>query len=145
MNTETAGILNGWKEVAGYLHSSVRSVQRWERVSNLPIRRVNGSRRSAIFAFPAELDTWLRHPSLKDGAGSDEFGLLAKTELLISESKRLRMELRQRRVELHAAVNGLSDCLVQCQISRSLVEKTFEQLSKSYQCGRPSSPNIQTH
>ena len=145
MNTETPDVLNGWKEVANYLHSSVRSVQRWEQVSKLPIRRVNGSRRSAIFAFAAELDTWLRHPSLKNGVGSDEFGLLPKAELLISESKRLRMELRQRRVELHVAVNRLSDCLVQCQISRSLLEKTFEQLSKSYQCGRPSSPNIQTH
>ena len=32
--------LDSWKEIARYLNRSERTVQRWERESGLPVRRV---------------------------------------------------------------------------------------------------------
>ena len=51
--------LDSWKEIAAYLKRGVRTVQRWERVAGLPVRRVP-STRGAVYAFRAELDQWWR-------------------------------------------------------------------------------------
>lgn len=51
--------LVGWKELAGYLGTSPRTVQRWEQEKGLPVRRVPGSSGHSVFADPAELDRWL--------------------------------------------------------------------------------------
>lgn len=53
-------MLNSWKEIAVYLKCGVRTVQRYERESQLPVRRMSGKARGAVIAFPAELDVWLR-------------------------------------------------------------------------------------
>jgi len=53
-------ILNSWKEIASYLQRAVRTVQRWERDKALPVRRIGTSVKSPVFAYPAEMDTWLR-------------------------------------------------------------------------------------
>lgn len=51
--------LESWKEIAGYLNVSVRTVQRWEEQNQLPVRRVVRSQRSAVFALTDELDRWV--------------------------------------------------------------------------------------
>jgi len=51
--------LQGWKEIATYVKRGVRTVQRWERTSGLPVRRARPSHRSPVFAFPEELEHWL--------------------------------------------------------------------------------------
>lgn len=51
--------LQSWREIAGYFKRSVRTVQRWERVSGLPVRRPRPGPRSPVLAFPGELDQWL--------------------------------------------------------------------------------------
>ena len=48
--------LDSWKEIAGYLKRGVRTVQRWERVSGLPVHRLD--RQGSVFAYKAELDGW---------------------------------------------------------------------------------------
>ena len=53
-------VLNSWKEIARYLGRGVRTVQRYERELGLPVRRPRGRARSAVIAFTAELDEWLR-------------------------------------------------------------------------------------
>jgi len=53
-------LLSSWKEIANYLHRGIRTVQRWEVELGLPVRRPAGKRRSAVIAFRAELDEWLR-------------------------------------------------------------------------------------
>jgi hypothetical protein len=53
-------ILNSWKEIANYLGRGVRTVQRWERDLGLPIHRPKGKDRSAVLAFPEELNAWLQ-------------------------------------------------------------------------------------
>ena len=56
--------LDGWKEISNYLNRGVRTVQRWEIEKALPIHGVpdsSGSQphKSAVYAFPKELDEWL--------------------------------------------------------------------------------------
>lgn len=66
----TAGILNGWKEIAVYLGRGVRTVQRYELSLSLPVRRVSGG----VIAYRDELDRWLRASS--DKASHHEFDMV---------------------------------------------------------------------
>jgi hypothetical protein len=52
-------ILNSWKEIANYLGRGVRTVQRWESDLGLPVHRPKGKDRSAVLAFPFQLEAWL--------------------------------------------------------------------------------------
>lgn len=54
--------LTGWKEVANYLGKSVRTVQRWERVSGLPVHRVQPLG-EVVYAFRSEIDSWRSSPA----------------------------------------------------------------------------------
>ena len=51
--------LRGWKEIAAYLKASERSVTRWESTRGLPVHRVPGSGRDAVFAQRRELEAWM--------------------------------------------------------------------------------------
>jgi hypothetical protein len=68
-------VLNSWKEIAAHLGRGVRTVQRWEQNLSLPIHRPRGKNRSAVVAFPEELDQWLHQTPVRaaairnDGAG----------------------------------------------------------------------------
>ena len=63
-------ILNSWKEIANYLGRGVRTVQRWERDLGLPVHRPMGKDRSAVLAFPQELDRWLQRTPVRSAAMS---------------------------------------------------------------------------
>lgn len=52
--------LNSWKEIAAYFDRDIRTVQLWEKREALPIHRHGHSTRSSVYAFPDELDLWLR-------------------------------------------------------------------------------------
>ena len=58
MNAESRQ-LRGWKEIASHLRVSERSAKRWEQSRGLPVRRMAGSSRDAVFAFTEDLDSWL--------------------------------------------------------------------------------------
>jgi hypothetical protein len=53
-------VLGSWKEIANYLGKGVRTVQRWERYSALPVHRPSGSSKGVVIAFTEELDQWAR-------------------------------------------------------------------------------------
>ncbi|GEM_PF-3934116 len=53
-------VLRSWKEIANYVRTSVKTVQRWEQRYNFPIRRLERSKGAAVFALKAEVDTWIR-------------------------------------------------------------------------------------
>ena len=58
--TGDPAILSCWKDIARYLGKGVRTVQRWEREFDLPVRRPNGAdHKSAVAADPRDLDAWL--------------------------------------------------------------------------------------
>ena len=50
--------LSSWKEIASYLHTTVRTVQRWEKSEQLPVHRHLHAQRHSVYAFKAELDGW---------------------------------------------------------------------------------------
>lgn len=50
--------LRGWKEIANYLKSSTRTVQRWERIG-LPVHRVDSTHSGGVFALVHEVDAWM--------------------------------------------------------------------------------------
>jgi phage terminase Nu1 subunit (DNA packaging protein) len=61
-------ILNSWKEIASHLGCSVRTAQRFEQ-DGMPVRRPAGHSRSAVVAFPEEIDTWMAsQSSVRNGA-----------------------------------------------------------------------------
>ena len=52
--------LDSWKEIAAFLGRAERTVKRWETERGLPVHRVPGGGRSAVFAYGDELSDWLK-------------------------------------------------------------------------------------
>jgi hypothetical protein len=62
--------LDGWKRIANYLHRDVRTVRRWEKQQNLPVRRLMHDKLATVYAYRSELDAWqLGLASYPGGAG----------------------------------------------------------------------------
>lgn len=58
--------LRDWKEIAAFFGRDERTVRRWERQRGLPVRRISGGARNLIFAYPDELERWLRNGGATD-------------------------------------------------------------------------------
>ena len=54
----TSDRLDSWKEIAAYLKKEVRTVQRWEKNLDLPIRRLAHGKQGSVFAYKSELEAW---------------------------------------------------------------------------------------
>ena len=52
--------LDSWKEIATFFARAERTVKRWEAERGLPVHRVPGNGRSAVFAYTDELADWLK-------------------------------------------------------------------------------------
>ena len=52
--------INSWKEIAAYLRVDIRTARRWAQERGLPLRRIPGEGRRAVFAYASEIDAWLR-------------------------------------------------------------------------------------
>jgi hypothetical protein len=59
-------VLNSWKEIATYLGRGIRTVQRYEQNSQLPVQRLRGKAHGVVIAFPKDLDIWLRSASARE-------------------------------------------------------------------------------
>jgi TolB-like protein/Flp pilus assembly protein TadD len=57
--------LDSWKEIAAYLRKEVRTVQRWEKSSDLPVRRLAHAKMGTVFAYKSDLDAWWRDSQTK--------------------------------------------------------------------------------
>ena len=55
--------LDSWKEIASFFGRAERTVKRWESERGLPVHRVPGGGRSAVFAYNEELADWLEGKS----------------------------------------------------------------------------------
>lgn len=51
--------LDSWKEIAAYLRRDIRTVRRWEKTRSLPVHRLPGDGRQAVYAFRNEIEAWL--------------------------------------------------------------------------------------
>jgi FG-GAP-like repeat/FG-GAP repeat len=63
--------LDSWKDIAAYLRRDVSTVIRWEKEKGLPVHRLAGGKRSAVFALTDEIDAWLvsqpsKSPDIRD-------------------------------------------------------------------------------
>ena len=58
--TMTVQRLDSWKQIAAYLNRDQRTAQRWEIQRGLPVHRIPGGLKSAVYAFPNEIEAWLR-------------------------------------------------------------------------------------
>jgi Tol biopolymer transport system component len=67
--------LDSWKEIADYLKRDVRTVIRWGKARGLPVHRVPGGKRQAVFAYPEEIDAWLGSQG-GNGSSHSPLGLL---------------------------------------------------------------------
>ncbi len=56
-------VLRSWKDIAGYLGSCVKTVQRWEQAYGLPVRRLNPHKGAVVYALRSEVDDWLLNRS----------------------------------------------------------------------------------
>jgi hypothetical protein len=69
--TVTMSRLDTWKAIARYLDRTVRTVQRWERLEGLPVRRHVHRRGASVYASQSEVDEWRRrHESAGGHAGT---------------------------------------------------------------------------
>lgn len=60
-------VLDGWKAVADYLGKSVRTAQRWNAESGLPVHKLGAGPREHVYAYRSELDEWRRSASRRVG------------------------------------------------------------------------------
>ena len=51
--------IDGWKEIARYLGRDVTTAIRWERQKGLPVHRVPGGKRQAVYCYAHEIEAWL--------------------------------------------------------------------------------------
>jgi TolB-like protein/Tfp pilus assembly protein PilF len=52
--------LESWGEIANYLRRDIRTVQRWESLHGLPVRRLQIGKQGQVYAYRSELDRWMR-------------------------------------------------------------------------------------
>lgn len=67
-------VLRSWKEIANYVQTCVKTVQRWEQLFGLPVHRLAASKGSVVYAMRAEIDGWMqsRSRSGRSAASSGE-------------------------------------------------------------------------
>jgi len=115
--------LEGWKQIAAYLKRDVRTVQRWERTEQFPVRRQMHRKLGSVLAFKDELDRWIEQrcslQSEKAGTTSlPAYELYLKGRQLFHQFRRKNFE-RAREMfaraievdpEFAAAHAGFADC-----------------------------------
>lgn len=85
-------VLHSWKEIAEYLRLGIRTVQRYEALFSLPVRRPGTSAPAHVFAFSDELDAWLSHRPTREAESpmlrTECAGFLASIEDLVKHAER---------------------------------------------------------
>lgn len=69
--------LDNWKAIAAYLNKDVRTAIRWEKERHLPVHRLPGQKRSAVYAWTSEIDSWL-NTAATNGVGGASVPAVAK-------------------------------------------------------------------
>jgi hypothetical protein len=98
-------ILSGWKEIARYLNSGVRTSQRWE-TSGLPVRRPVHSKRSPVLAQSEDIDRWLHNDALVNGNGASD-PVRVEQQRLCLEMKRKIQTLQHRVMSLQKEIETM--------------------------------------
>src|SRR5260370_4543290 len=64
--------LVSWKEIAAHLGREVDTVQRGEKTEGLPVKRHEHLKKSTVYAYPSELDDWVRKRQPVDDPEADD-------------------------------------------------------------------------
>jgi Tfp pilus assembly protein PilF len=59
VNIPDKRILQGWKEIAEYVDRDERTVKRWEKQREFPVRRMPGNGRANVYIAVSDLEIWL--------------------------------------------------------------------------------------
>lgn len=102
-NTLPPSLLNGWQAIAGYLGKGVRTVQRYERDLQLPVRRPSGKIRGVVVACEIELQQWVSAGSTKS---AEKLPLRSQA---VADLKNRVSELHRRCTEGHGLNESISD------------------------------------
>jgi adenylate cyclase len=115
--------LDGWKQIAAYVKRDVRTVQRWERTEQFPVRRQMHRKLASVSASKKDLDDWRdRRSSLQSeraAAGSlQAYELCLKGRHLFHQFRRKNFERARemfaQAIEVEpnfaAAHAGFADC-----------------------------------
>ena len=65
-------ILQGWKEIAEYVDRDERTVKRWEKQREFPVRRMPGNGRANVYISVSDLETWLSNSETPQEAPAAE-------------------------------------------------------------------------
>jgi hypothetical protein len=90
-------LLCGWKEIAEFLHLTVRTAQRWETVG-LPVHRAYESERSPVLASRHELEQWVTTRQTRMRKHSSEARFKLVTDLVELRSAQQRTHRKTRRL-----------------------------------------------
>ncbi len=128
-------VFSGWKEIAAYLGKGVRTVQRYERIMALPIRRPAGRLSGAVIATKPELEAWLAASPLRGAfhitQNTANFEPLRQEfRKNLDELSRLRSETRELREQLSESLE-----LLRTNLRLVLVERRSQFSSERPQTG----------
>jgi len=60
--------LDSWKEVSEYIRRDVGTCIKWTKCYGLPVHHIDKeARRSRVFAFKSEIDTWFQQRAKQEG------------------------------------------------------------------------------
>jgi hypothetical protein len=106
-----AKILGSWKEIAAYLGKGVRTVQRWEQLHGLPVRRPVAAPQGVVYASREELDAWLTKQWSRRSATTEQVAFsearIGETPSLVQMSKELRQANRELLASLRQTVDSV--------------------------------------
>ena len=85
-------MLSSWKEIAHFFGKGVRTVQRWEKTLDLPIRRPPGAPSNVVLARTSDLEEWMHRSAAAREAVSQQDTQVDALQGAISE---LEVEVRR--------------------------------------------------
>ena len=96
-------VISGWKEIAKYLGSGIRSAQRWAKSHDLPVHRpVQLHKRGPVIALSEDLDEWVRRGGANERPPDDLLlrhqEIIAALRRSLDEQHRLLHLLRKERM-----------------------------------------------
>ena len=85
-------MLSSWKEIAHFFGKGVRTVQRWEKTLDLPIRRPPGAPSNVVLARTSDLEEWMHRSAAAREAVTRQDSQVDGLQSAISE---LEVEIRR--------------------------------------------------
>ena len=60
-------VLRSWKDIAQYVGTCAKTLQRWENAYHFPVRRLNPNKGSVVFALKEDVDRWFHLMATQPG------------------------------------------------------------------------------